>query len=1065
VSSPIYPFERFLKTLTKATNEQQKREAFVVLAAQGFGDSELATDLALGAEYRVRFSAAGLTRRGAVDSFFGNLIVEFEKDLSNTYDHALQQLRAYVAGAWREDSSTARAYLAIATDGANWHVFAPRLVDIEREVSAENIELDPVEQWSPSDDENDPEALRDFLNRLLFRTTWLRPTSDNFVSDFGLASPAFLSVRTELYQKLRELENDSQLEVLRNAWRDSLQIAYGSIETDDALFVKHTYLALLARLLVWAALERRWLRQDEIHDVLSGIYFKSKHVTNLVEDDFFQWYNLPTETDALRAFVALSKQLAGYDLASIQEDILKPLYEQLVDPVTRHELGEFYTPDWLALRIVNHVLQNHDWSLGAPAAIDPACGSGTFLRTLIEITRTHSVWNSPKAALEDIRSQIVGIDVHPLAVIVARATYLLAIKDLLPHADSPIAIPVYLANALSMPPIARQLTFGRDEFRLKVDAIEYNIPSELIYNGADHDDTIEDVLTVARSYGNASTALDDAPASLRELLGDSLVQYANSDEVVSKFGEMAKHIARLIRERRNSVHGFLLRNHYRPSMLRGRFAYVVGNPPWLTVASIATPSYKEMVITLATDAAITSRSHGEQSHTELATIFLAAATEHFIDPTLPPAIRVGFVMPRSVMTAKHHGNLRQAKYNARFDVAELWDLDGVTPLFNIPACVLFAAPGEAARPTAKKPGLRLSGRLKSKDAPEKEVCALLQIEKVEFALDFLGKRSTWRVVESGEKTSDVALKRQPYVNAFRQGAVMYPQTLFVVRADDGFSTHAAKTVHVTTDPDAASTAKVLKDARVNHIVETSTLFSNAAADHLLPYAMANNRWTVILPVTGKPGDPSFEAVSADTLRRRGRLNTAGWLDWAEAQWQSVRKSDDPTPLYERLDYAGPLSGQSEMAAFTIIYTAAGNRTVAAVVDNAAMSLPFVARDRTYWASFGSCEEADYLAGFLNSDFSAEYISDFINRGLFGPRDINKRILDVPWPHFDREDALHLRLAKASRELALAASSLLRDLAPSDTGRQRKWVRAQLPEGTKKVVEVLVGQISRGAEQW
>jgi hypothetical protein len=31
--------------------------------------------------------------------------------------------------------------------------------------------------------------------------------------------------------------------------------------------------------------------------------------------------------------------------------MLKTLYESLVDPEQRHDLGEYYTPDWLAQRV------------------------------------------------------------------------------------------------------------------------------------------------------------------------------------------------------------------------------------------------------------------------------------------------------------------------------------------------------------------------------------------------------------------------------------------------------------------------------------------------------------------------------------------------------------------------------------------------------------------------------------------------------------------------------------------------------------------------------------------
>ena len=32
--------------------------------------------------------------------------------------------------------------------------------------------------------------------------------------------------------------------------------------------------------------------------------------------------------------------------------MLKALYESLIDPAQRHDLGESYTPDWLAAKVV-----------------------------------------------------------------------------------------------------------------------------------------------------------------------------------------------------------------------------------------------------------------------------------------------------------------------------------------------------------------------------------------------------------------------------------------------------------------------------------------------------------------------------------------------------------------------------------------------------------------------------------------------------------------------------------------------------------------------------------------
>ena len=47
----------------------------------------------------------------------------------------------------------------------------------------------------------------------------------------------------------------------------------------------------------------------------------------------------------------------------------------LIDIDTRHALGEYYTPDWLCERVVDDLHLERGYY-----ALDPACGSGSFLR-------------------------------------------------------------------------------------------------------------------------------------------------------------------------------------------------------------------------------------------------------------------------------------------------------------------------------------------------------------------------------------------------------------------------------------------------------------------------------------------------------------------------------------------------------------------------------------------------------------------------------------------------------------------------------------------------------------
>jgi hypothetical protein len=327
----------------------------------------------------------------------------------------------------------------------------------------------------------------------------------------------------------------------------------------------------------------------------------------------------------------------------------------------------------------------------------------------------------------------------------------------------------------------------------------------------------------------------------------------------------------------------------------------------------------------------------------------------------------------------------------------------------------------------------------------------------------LGKRSAWRPAR-GELSTGTALSSagNAYRDRFRQGAILYPNTLFVVASEESV-VRGVGAVRIRTDPEAAKTAQQLKDERVNEVVESDSLFSTAAAHHLLPYALSSRLWMVVLPALMDTGDQKFGPVDADQLRKAGRVGTARWLDWAEQLWAKARKEGDKTPLHRRIDHLSQLTAQAEMRRYVVLYTAQGNRPVACRLDTEGLALPFVARDQTYWASFDDPDAADVLVALFNSEFVMNAIRDWMTRGLFGPRHIHKRVLDVPWPVFDPTDDRLVEVASLSQRLANQATAITAEGLPRmPGGRQRTWLRQQLDGSNLRRVEELVSSISKGS---
>ena len=151
--------------------------------------------------------------------------------------------------------------------------------------------------------------------------------------------------------------------------------------------------------------------------------FRNAGIRNFLEGDFFAWYTkffTPQLADCLRAIVT---RLADYDPATLDlapaptQDLLKKLYHRLVSRHIRKALGEYYTPDWLAQRLLDMLEGGKFRGNPDTRLLDPGCGSGTFLLMAINAIRQNSIAQSMDEGelLRKICHNIVGIDLNPLA--------------------------------------------------------------------------------------------------------------------------------------------------------------------------------------------------------------------------------------------------------------------------------------------------------------------------------------------------------------------------------------------------------------------------------------------------------------------------------------------------------------------------------------------------------------------------------------------------------------------------------------------------------------------------
>ena len=365
--------------------------------------------------------------RGRIDALLGRTVFEFKSDLRKERGDAEQGLTRYLTD---REGQTGEKYVGIATDGAEFVAFF---------LSDDQIEEVNTHHTDPQL----PRELLLWLQCVVATGEGLLPDPHTITREFGRESLAARRALDALGTLWKRTGQSSEARLKRALWDQLLGLAYGADVGDDRLFLQHTYLVIVAKAMAWNAMIE--VPPENAAALLHGAAFADLGITGQSEPDFFDW--VLADAESADVVMRTARQVARFRLHDIQVDILKALYESLIDPETRHDLGEYYTPDWLAARMVAAAV---DRPLDQ-RVIDPACGSGTFLfhavRALLKAAEASGM--SPAEATRRSATNIAGIDIHPVAVIIARVTYLLAlIPALRKEHPGNVTVPVYLGDAL-----------------------------------------------------------------------------------------------------------------------------------------------------------------------------------------------------------------------------------------------------------------------------------------------------------------------------------------------------------------------------------------------------------------------------------------------------------------------------------------------------------------------------------------------------------------------------------------------------------------------------------------
>lgn len=1053
--------EALFNDLRRANSESAKKERFLQYLTTAFarddGAQQLISAITLGAERTIaNIERGGRLSTGRADTHTETVIIEWEKDLSRTGDHAREQLEEYLTGAWR--SGQEYRFVLLATDGIRWRRYAPDWSEAQlgNRTFGTNFKLREIRRFDLS-----PEQFADFplfLDEVLFVSRLRIPTLENIQGDFGDTSSAFINSMVSLRACMPDVERKSELQVAFEQWRRFLSIAYGRFDDSPTMFLVHTYLSVFAKFIAYSVITKKPIRDDAtIEGILSGSIFQRLNIERFVEDDFFHWTADPEYRRRLRPmFQALTRMLYQYDFADVREDILKGVYQELIDLDTRHALGEYYTPDWLCEHIIDSLKITP-----ASRFLDPACGSGSFLRAAIARMKREF----PDLGAEALAEQVVGIDIHPLSVLIAKTTILLNLGPDITKARKPVTLHIYLANSLLVPRGTADLF--ESNFQIAVDNRNYVVNVKGL-GGADDFDRL--VTFCDEIVGRYDVVLEKE--RFERLLKNVLPQ-GSEKELPNQLYDVYRGMKIASDQGRDSIWKFILQNSYKPIFLMNRFDFVVGNPPWLTYAAMSNGEYQGLLRGLSDAYGVTPKGKANMPHLEIAAIFLAHSVNYFLNRSG----QLAFVLPRSFLSADHHENTRSALTKG-IRLQAVWDLDEVSPLFRVPSCVLFSSYSEAESSDrrisqAGIPGFVFRGRLPRAQVHWKEAAPHLKPEPKRWYYSRLQSKRAGRSALTTESRAAL-VGSNAYEQRFTQGATIVPRNFFFVEPEQALEVDRSTTsriVSIRSSPAAEREAKrPWKGQTLAGRTESSLLYRTAISRNVVPFGLVDPL-LVVLPLireSTEDGGEAFTVLSSEGLLEQGLRYGSAWFFEAEKRWNRLKtdiNKSNKTTLAGYLDWQKKLSQQRPGARHLLLYTSSATDASAVAIDRENFDFPFVVDHKTYWCECKTEAEAHYLAAYINSGYANGMIKDFQSRGLFGPRDIHKLIVKLPFPSFQKSDPEHKALADLGKACATLVSGYIQrgkvgELEARALGAVRSRLREEM-ESEFNQIDRIVEALSTG----
>ena len=932
------------------------------------------------------------TESGSIDILFGNVIIEAKtrrdrlfvapswarSDQQRRRDWAASQLQDYVNDRYGGVRSASSKFVGYTTNGTSWIRWE---VTVGGEV--------PTEVWSKhlthaaqnnlaQVGRSKSDIFNDLLNDLVQHLE-TRPGPPDGLGQLLSDLP------DSAYRLAVELSGQPDFEIKRSVWSDLMRgafvIAPGTADQDLRLFATHSVLVDMAR---------------KVANNVTG----NENASSVIDDSAF--YSWVYATDAgIPIAQRISREVNRYNWRLSNSDVLKGVYHGFIPRSVRHDFGEYYTPDWLAEAVCEHVLDD-DWCITATkraanreddlrgiGILEPSCGSGSFLRAavlrLLPYARRET---SDVVEQSNIVCRLIhGLDIHPVAVELAKATVLSALP----------ATPTQGHNAVNVH-ISDSLRWMQDtDMRLLGDGILINVPQigellqvdVMVPNSVVLHDQFSEVIDDMLTHGGNEV-----------LIRSRLEQYGIMGEDADSAVVAANTLHRLRAEDRNHVWGWYIKNVAEAHRLHERrFDRIVGNPPWITRKDITKgdKARAERHRSEAIRLGLWAGGAVFATQNNLAALFAAAVTRDYSNLELP--WKVGFVLPWSALRTQTWANFRSGSWSEvntgsrigqPIDLSESpWDLKGVVerPFPQSDSCVVFG---------------------RSSDSTPRSRVALSDVHMLWESRN-VRSDTTWHEFKSEVGRRSVGVRQgaeSEYLVHLENGATLFPIALVRINPDTLRSGGTGfKRFNLQRSRHGIWSSVDLGELTI----EEECVREVAYAEDLAPFRRLSRSWVVLPPDRAFSADEPMAVIGT-----YGRFATY-WMD-ADRLWRQHHGTTPPATLLDRVDHQGKLKMQlNSKMSYKVAYPGSGRW-----LSGTKMSSDVIVNHGCLYISVPVEHEADFLCAFLSSDV----LQDTFRESQVTDRHYDKHPLRaVPIPAFDEANDIHAMLVSLANRAMLVSDSL------------------------------------------